>query len=390
MKIHMSDNFKVNGYTGSLDKIWLVTNGMFKYLISEKNDDDGTLKSWLEKYYPDSVHHTNLTLDNIYDTSYSHQNLVYVLDLVTINQLTNNIVYKIRRIKKLYHISSILHTDIMLNLIHVIFIFTWSDSIPKCLYDPAIYIKPIKYSGIKLNIIREDVLVGGTKSRAVIPYIQNLTLQDPTITGLIYLGATNGYAQVAFANALNLLKSDINLRIYTQPINLPDAKKIIKLASSLYHNLVYVSLNKPMREIWPIIDKWIDNNPSYKLIEFGLRDNLYENLLYESLSVHLSEYIDIIKTMWLVIGSGAIFSTLYRILPNTFFNIVQVGKVYDLEAYDKSRYKLHVSSYKLYKNIDIKIPYPTTSSYDGKIWEFRDQFKNGDWIWNVAGFHCKI
>lgn len=90
----------------------------------------------------------------------------------------------------------------------------------------------------------------------------------------------------------------------------------------------------------------------------------------------------------MVIGSGVLFSVLYKILSKTHFCLVAVGKAVDLSNYDN--YTLYTSTIPLYKSIGVNIGYVTTKSYDGKIWEFESEFKNGDYIWNVAGIHQKI
>lgn len=403
MKLHVSDKFKLNNYDNmdslktdcigirnNLNKIWLMSNGMYKYIISINNNE--SINDWIKRYYVNSIIYSNKTnlyeiLNNTKDNTRDYT--VFIIDRNLSNQIKNEDISEINTIENVYYMGTLLNTDIKLNLLHLIFIFKHSETIPSILYDPPLYVKTIKHNNINLNIVRDDVVIGGTKSRAVMPYIQQLLLDSPNISELIYLGASNGYAQVAFANTLRLLKSDIKLTIYFQSTKIKDAYKIQCLAKRLY-KIKYISLAKPMREIWPLVDKQLAIFPNSYLIEFGLRDNKYESLLFESLSHHLENFVDKIKVMWLVIGSGAIFAALYKILPYTFFNIVQVGKAAKLELFDNTRYKLHISSYKLYQSVDVTIPYSTTSSYDGKVWEFSELFTPDDWIWNTAGIHDKI
>jgi hypothetical protein len=42
------------------------------------------------------------------------------------------------------------------------------------LYNPSPKIKSIEFKNKKLNIIREDFLIGGTKLRACIPYLKKI------------------------------------------------------------------------------------------------------------------------------------------------------------------------------------------------------------------------
>ena len=168
-----------------------------------------------------------------------------------------------------------------------------------------------------------------------------------------------------------------------------EAKVLHEMAKYIYPNINFIYLKKPFKEIWPLVDKHLENHPNSFLIPFGLHDSKYEDILYASLSERMSDYVYLIKRLWLTVGSGVLFGILYKILINTYFCLVQIGKDIDLDGYDMSRIKLYKSSYRLYDTINAKIPYSTTTSYDGKLWEFCQDFQNGDYIWNVAGIHDK-
>ena len=290
----------------------------------------------------------------------------------------------------IYYMGNIFFCDIFLKNLHPVFIFQKNTFIPNDLYNPPIYISEIKHNSKQLNVIRDDYIIGGTKGRAVIGYLNYLFNTNKNINELMYLGASNGYAPVAFAYGLQLLKSNVKLIIYSQDTNLSEAKRIQNLATYIYPNVKYVRFKNSFKEIWPVIDKYMIENNNAFLIPFGLHDPKYEEMLYVVLKNHLSPHIPKINRLWMVIGSGVLFSVLYKILTNTYFCLVQVGKNVNLDKFDKTKLTLYQSSFKLYTTINVKIPYPTTKSYDGKIWEFEKEFKSGDYIWNVAGVHDKI
>lgn len=290
-------------------------------------------------------------------------------------------------IPDIYYLGGNLYADIFFKGIHPIFIFKKSKKIPQILYDPPLVIEEYKRNNKLLFVIRDDNIIGGTKGRATVEYLRSI-LKDSKINEVIYLGASNGYAPVALAYSLLLLKSQIKLTVYSQRTQLLEAKKIISLVKYLYSNTNYVLLEKPFKEIWPMIDKHLDEKAGSFLIPFGLDDALYKKILYDSLREHLSNFN--IGRLWLVAGSGILFSILYKILPKTKFNLVQVGKDVDISDYDTTRITLYKSSYKLYSTINTNVPYPTVLSYDGKLWQFENEFEDGDYIWNVAGIHAKI
>lgn len=289
----------------------------------------------------------------------------------------------------LYYLGNMFKADVTLKKMHPIYIFEKNDTIPVELYNPPIIIDKI-HDKVRLNIVRDDLLIGGTKVRASVLYLQQFLKENLGITELIYTGASNGYGQVAIAYSLYLLKTDIKLVIYNQPTKLSYVDKIQKITLGLYPNTEYIPHNGTMSDIWGIIDNRIKNNPRAMEIPFGLGSAAYKKILDASLSVRLQEYISNIKRLWLVGGSSTVFQVLYNILPNTHFMLVTVGKKIVLEDKYKSRTSLLVSKYKLYEDIPYEVKYPTVQSYDAKVWEFRDQFQRDDYIWNVAGIHNLI
>jgi tRNA1(Val) A37 N6-methylase TrmN6 len=314
-------------------------------------------------------------------------------------------MHRMKTYPNVYYLGNIFFSDIFLKNIHPIFIFQKNENIPMCLYNPSISISKIKIQNCKISdknqnenhipdkelfIIRDDYIIGGTKARAIIEYLKNLFDGKKNINELIYLGASNGYAPVALSYGLQLLKSNIKLTVYSQSSNLSEAIKIQSLAKYLYPKTNFIDLKKSFKEIWPLVDEHLSKQKNALLIPFGLHDKQYENYLFSALSNHLLNFINKIKRLWLVIGSGVLFSILYKILINTHFCLVQVGKNVDLHDYEMSKITIYKSSYRLYETININIPYATTKSYDGKIWEFCNEFQTGDYIWNVAGIHDKI
>lgn len=278
----------------------------------------------------------------------------------------------------MYYLGNMFYSDVTLRKHHPIFIYEKRSKVPRSLYDPPIAIR--KISGY--NIIEEDRLLGGTKSRAILPFLEDV-LKANSIKTIMYAGASNGYAQVALAQSLRLLKSNIKLVIYLQKTGLPDVKAITNLAKSIYH----IEYRVREASLWEVMAEAQANvNESTYLVPFGLDDDKFRQLLKKSLGQHLKSAK--IPRLWLTAGSGTILSILYDILPKTEFHVVQVGKAVDVSKYD--RVTLYVSSYKLYQAYPGKIPYPTTKSYDGKVWEFSQHFKPGDYIWNTAGIHSLV
>lgn len=367
-----------------ISNINLLMNGEFFYLIIEKSEKGYPLEKAITLFLKDR--YRDITLHQ-YETTLIKNLLSGQHIAFSVSQLSDvpKIIKESRSVRDIHYIGNIFVADKKLRHSTCLLIFTNSGTVPQVLYDPPIVIKQIVHNEKKLNIVSDNMVIGGTKTRAILPYLKSLFRDSPTINSLLYLGASNGYAQVAFAYSLYLLKSNITLKIYFQDTKLDEAVQLMKLAKYIYPHTKYVILKKPFREIWPLIEKEKEDNPNAHHVQFGLNEEVYLQGLRMSLQKQLANYSDKIKTLWIVGGSGALFSTLYSVLPETTFNVVQVGKELDV---DKERVVMHKSTYPLYSAIKVKVPYPTLKSYDGKVWEFANEFNDGDYIWNVGGVNA--
>jgi 16S rRNA G966 N2-methylase RsmD len=291
--------------------------------------------------------------------------------------------------KHIYYMGCIQYSDQKFRGPHPIFIYKKSKSIPNKLYNPKPIIEKIIISNKKFNIVRDDYIIGGTKTRACIQILKSI-LKNKNIKNIIYSGAINGYAQVAIAYGLYLLKRDnIKLIFIFQNIKSKEISALKEMVLWYHTNTEYIVKDSSMKELYPLIDSYTSVH-DYN-IPFGFSFDEYEKLLY----VQLKKHIDIlknIKKIWLVVGSGTILRTLQKLLPNTFFNGVQVGReIKDENIYDKSRFKLFKSSYKFYEEYKGNVGYHTMLSYDAKLLEFIETFgENDDYIWNVAGIHTYL
>jgi len=116
------------------------------------------------------------------------------------------------------------------------------------------------------------------------------------------------------------------------------------------------------------------------ILPFGLDDPEYRYLLKEAIKEQLPTVVleNPPKRIWLVAGSGTILRTLHKIFPNTFFNIVQVGKpIWDdiLEEITnkngKPNYTLYKAPEKFWEKAKKQQPHQTEEKYDAKIMTIR-------------------
>jgi hypothetical protein len=220
------------------------------------------------------------------------------------------------------------------------------------------------------NVIRDDILPGGTKTRGAYNLIKNLKEKN-----IYYAGPSQGVAQVALGvlckefgkNAFMVYSSN-----YTE-MSARAEKYGVKLIKS-GRNLVKTQ---------ELAKKIVEAKKNSFLLPFGL-DSIEFNYY---LICALKSVVKIEpKRLWLVAGSATLLHCLYFVFPTTYFMVVSVGKKIYWDNIDPSRTRIFKSSYEFSEPTTLLPPYNSVSTYDAKIWEF--VLKHGgknDYIWNVAG-----
>ena len=305
-------------------------------------------------------------------------------------------------------------------------------------HSKILYKKIHKKQKYNFKVFNDCVLLGGTKQRAIVPFISRITENR-----IVYVGPTTGFAQVALANALKILNDNMKIRkkliLYFNGSNLTEkhlylTKNLIKI----YNNILIYIYCRPNQvyQFNQILLKTLKSKEKFNVIgkikgltqlknlvkekekksyivPFGLRFQGFVNLLAKQLinaldnnKLRFSSNIRI----WLVIGSGAILNSLYKVFPNAEFFIVQIGQtVYD-DILEKDRTTLKVYSEEinnkqkrgnlfLEDTNDIEdMPFNSVNNYDAKVWPiFKKYYKiyqemptnkiggnKENYIWNVA------
>ena len=286
--------------------------------------------------------------------------------------------------------------------------FVWKKCvhIPIELYSPPIEI--IQYTvestnkTFKVNVIRDDYLIGGTKQRSMIPLLEEI--KEETI---IFSGSVYGCAQVAFGYATYLT--------HKKGIIYVESNKRNTLTSKALSYGIRMTSCKGLSDARKRASDYYKHNKSNSyLLELGGNNDRFKEILVQNIKAawpHTIDENDDIdtkymqdidikggkpkdskdskdtqpKVIWLVAGSGIIMETLYNVFPYTYFNVVQVGRTIWEDQIDKKRTTIYVSNEK-YQDVAIhQPPYPTVNTYDAKLWKYvLDHGNDGDYIWNVS------
>ena len=229
--------------------------------------------------------------------------------------------------------------------------------------------------GEKYKVVRDDLLLGGTKQRIMKEFFQ----AHPE--GVVYPGPETGYAQIALALGAKLSGSSV--KILTREVRPPTKQSI--LASQLGADII--EYRGPKGNLKSLKESAIEvaKKEGMYLPKLGFEGDDFKEMMTKALDHSLTLDRKKAHKFWLVAGSGTLALTLYEAFPSSTFNIVQVGKKVDWLFKDLPRVNFHVAPEEFWEDAKDPPPYPSLLTYDAKVWQFAKKDLKGAIIWNVAG-----
>ena len=263
-------------------------------------------------------------------------------------------------------------------------------------YDHMMQLTNPKFNIIKVShpnefnmyVIDESHLVGGSKQRILI----NLLITIPE-SNIVYAGPSTGYAQLAISYCCSMLGKTAIIFIdvsENEDAPLTERAKLLGAKIMYFNSKAQVPRLKYIQEQSEIYTK--RNKNSY-LLPFGMHTSdtldLY-NIAFQPLLEQLPSKFKSPARIWVVAGSGLIFTSLSKCFPSSKLMIVQVGKTIWPDQLVGINHELFVSEYKFKDEIDSRfkssLPYNSLLNYDAKVWPFIVKHgQKNDFIWNTAG-----
>lgn len=237
---------------------------------------------------------------------------------------------------------------------------------------------------VKINVIRDDLLEGGTKQRAIIPYFKQHKAKE-----FIYVCPFTGGAQITLGFGASLTNKKITLFIKKVRPRHPLTKKALKYNTV---NLVEIE-NGTLKSMGKLAEEYYnnkvrENGKDYiELIKLGFDNKKYSKIFTEQLKKSIPKSLkdNPPKRLWIPTGSTTLLNCLYKVFPKTFFFVIQTGKTVWDDQIEPKRTKVFISREPFYKKAKFQPPYPTTKSYDAKAWVFvKKHGQNNDYIWNIT------
>jgi len=216
-------------------------------------------------------------------------------------------------------------------------------------------------------IMRDDLLAGGTKSRAY-KACENVVENE-----LIYAGPNIGYAQCALPVICKIFNKKATIFI--------ESLTNISYRARMLGVNIHVCPKYNLEMLQNAAKKYAPKDSF--IVPFGLDDDKFVHELYENLNRNWDKSI-IPDHVWCTAGSGTLLKVLYKLFPKAYFHVIQVGKKIWDDQLDLTRSKLYVAPQKFWESTSKLPPYPSIPQYDGKLWQFFEKEAGINLIWNVG------
>lgn len=223
----------------------------------------------------------------------------------------------------------------------------------------------VEHEGIR--VVRDDLLPGGTKRRAI------HALFD--VRGeYVYATPAFGYAQVALAYAARDYGKKATLFVAARKAPHPLTQEA-SAAGAFVHEIPHGYLSV----VTARAREYADRNGAC-LLPFGLHAPAFIATLAAVAKVALPEEPE---EVWSVIGSGALTQALQQAWPNARVCGVVVGTHAGMKLAGRAEVLIAPEEYT--RPARYPPPFPSCSNYDAKAWQFiKAHARPGAVFWNVA------
>jgi hypothetical protein len=217
----------------------------------------------------------------------------------------------------------------------------------------------------RIMVVRDDLLPGGTKRRALAPYLARAEAAE-----FVYASPVYGYAQIALGHAARDAGKKATIFSAHRRIRHPRTIQAINAGVEL-HEVPSGYLSNVQSKA----RQYAQANGA-ELVPFGLdAPHFLESIAEAARAINISP-----KEVWTVAGSGVLTRALQMAWPDAAFHAVQVGHVPDV-----GRARLRVAPERFEDDAKYPPSFPSCSNYDAKAWRFMKLWaRPGAIFWNVG------
>jgi cysteine synthase len=238
-------------------------------------------------------------------------------------------------------------------------------------------------------VVRDDLLEGGTKQRALIPFLKKFIAEGRN--EFVYASPFSGFAQIALAASCRRL--GVRCRVFAaKDIATNEAHEFSRLAESFGAKL-HLCDDLVEAEARSILHA--DSSRSAFKLPLGFNHADFRSHLKTQLAVQWTEICRSLGSapsrVWLPVGSGTLLHTFRSLLaPTTEILGIGVNVLPEQDLRICSIRKLPNTSYATCPEAfetpaRLPPPIPSNAFYDAKLWSWIEKSaRPGDLWWNVA------
>ena len=215
-------------------------------------------------------------------------------------------------------------------------------------------------------VVRDDLLPGGPKMRAILPLMQQHEAHE-----FVYASPAQGYAQLALAHSAKRLSR--RATVFTA------ARKALHSLTQAAVEAGAVVMPVPCGYLSVVQARaraYAEERGAY-LVPFGIDDDVcMAHIAAAARSTGVAP-----AEVWCVAGSGVLTRALQMAWPEAEFVAVVVGK----QDCDTGRARRIVHPLPFVREAKVLPPFPSAACYDAKAWEYVcAQARPGALFWNVG------
>ncbi len=257
------------------------------------------------------------------------------------------------------------------------------------LVSPPANVNRLSHRGRTTFVVREDLLPGGTKQRAVLPFLERM--QQAGYVKFVYASPFAGFAQVALAYAASLLQAPCTVFAERTP-GQRQKHAFTSLAESYGAKIVLV---KSLQEAEILSEAYASRSSSSYKIPLGFDCEVYRGLMFSQLErqwqLVCAQLPQLPKTLWISVGSGVLTQIFVRLLPESVrlhgldVHVLTTDDPRIAAIRQNPRITLFSASAPFAEAARVLPKIPSNLHYDAKLWEVIGQHgQEGDVWWNVA------
>jgi len=252
-------------------------------------------------------------------------------------------------------------------------------------WNPPVKVTYLHTDNGQIAVVRDDLLKGGTKQRAAIPFLKTLIAHGKK--EFVYASPFSGYAQIALAVSCEAVGAKCTIFAEREGDR-------ISHFSSLIQDTATIQLCASLSEAEEAARCYVKNKSKAYKIPLGFNDCVYREKLKQELSRQweglCSNLGYIPRRLWVPVGSGTLASIFQTIINDTELHCVDIGvlpqcddRISKVKQLQKVRY---MRTQQPFNEAAVHLPpIPSNVFYDAKLWQFvKANAQPFDVWWNVA------